>query len=128
MSRLLAPTETPIEPEGICHRWAATFQIERSNLDNCIVTVLLWLGARKTLSNPFKLNGADWADAGRVMYNCGIYFNRLETAVVESVFDFPHLMTCDTAAVREREGHGDDFLVEPVVETLERVWFRYAGA
>ncbi len=63
-SRLLAPTEMPVAPDGICQLCETTSQTEKSKRESVIVTVVDSPGARKMLSKPFKLNGAVFADAG----------------------------------------------------------------
>lgn len=68
-SRLLAPMEMPVSPLGICQLCETTSQIEKSYLESLKLTVVDWPGARNTLSNPFRLKGADLADAGGDKYN-----------------------------------------------------------
>lgn len=54
-SRLLAPTETPVEPAGISHRCVFTFHVDKSYRERLKDTVVDSPGVRKTLSKPFKL-------------------------------------------------------------------------
>ena len=68
-SLLLAPTEIPVTPDGICQLCDTTSQTEKSNRESCIVTVVDSPGARKMLSKPFRLNGALLAEAGGDVYN-----------------------------------------------------------
>lgn len=63
-SRLLAPTEIPVAPLGISHCCDTTSQMEKSYRERLNVTVVDCPAARNTLSNPFRLNGADLAEAG----------------------------------------------------------------
>ena len=71
-SLLLAPTEMPVSPAGICQLCDTTSQTAKSIRASAIDTVADSPGARKTLSKPLRLNGADFADAGGDVYNCGI--------------------------------------------------------
>lgn len=50
------------------------------------VTVVDAPGARKTLSKPLRLFGADFAEAGRDKYNCGIY-RMIENGSMETCFE-----------------------------------------
>lgn len=72
LSRLLAPTDTPVEPSGISQRCVFVFQNERSYRERLKDTVSDCPGVRKTLSKPFRLNGAAFADAGGEVYNWGL--------------------------------------------------------
>lgn len=71
-SLLLAPTEMPVAPDGICQLCETTSHTEKSRRERLNETVVDWPGARKMLSNPLRLNGADFAEAGGEVYNCGI--------------------------------------------------------
>lgn len=63
-SRLLAPTEIPVTPDGICQLCETTSQTEKSRRESFSDTVVDSPGARNTASKPFRLNGADFAEAG----------------------------------------------------------------
>lgn len=63
-SRLLAPTEMPVTPEGICQLWETTSQTANEYRERSKLTVVDAPAGRKTLSKPFRLNGADCAEAG----------------------------------------------------------------
>ena len=63
-SLLLAPTEIPVTPVEICQLCEGTSQTEKSMRERDIDTVVDAPGARKMLSKPFRLNGADLAAAG----------------------------------------------------------------
>ena len=68
-SLLLAPTEMPVSPAGICQLCDTTSQTAKSIRASAIDTVADSPGARKTLSKPFRLNGALFAEAGGDVYN-----------------------------------------------------------
>ena len=71
-SLLLAPIESPVFPVGICQLCDTTSHVEKSRRDSDIDTVVDSPGARKTLSKPFRLNGALLAEGGGEVYSCGI--------------------------------------------------------
>ena len=68
-SLLLAPTEMPVSPAGICQLCDTTSQTAKSIRASAMDTVADSPGARKTLSKPFRLNGALLAEAGGEMYS-----------------------------------------------------------
>ncbi len=71
-SLLLAPTEIPATPLGICQLCDTTSHVEKSRRESDIDTIVDWPGTRKMLSKPFRLNGALLAEAGGEVYSCGI--------------------------------------------------------
>lgn len=71
-SLLLAPTEMPVAPLAICQLCDGTSHTEKSRRESVSETVVDCPGARKMLSKPCRLSGADCADAGGDVYSCGI--------------------------------------------------------
>lgn len=63
-SLLLAPTEMPVAPLAICQLCDGTSHTEKSRRESVSETVVDCPGARKMLSKPCRLSGADCADAG----------------------------------------------------------------
>lgn len=75
-SLLLAPTEMPVAPLAICQLCDGTSHTEKSRRESVSETVVDCPGARKMLSKPCRLSGADCADAGGDVYSCGICRDR----------------------------------------------------
>lgn len=75
-SLLLAPTEMPVAPLAICQLCDGTSHTEKSRRESVSETVVDCPGARKMLSKPCRLSGADCADAGGEVYSCGICRDR----------------------------------------------------
>ena len=59
----------PVAPAGICQLCDTTSQTANAYRDSAKLTVVDAPAGRNTLSKPFRLNGALFAEAGGDVYN-----------------------------------------------------------